>query len=1148
MLRFVLLGPFRAERDGVAIPAEEWRSRQTRTVLKMLVDARDRTVPFDRLVDTVWPGAEGDSGRNSLQAAIRTLRRILEPGLERGDASAHIRTEADAYRFVSRDCAIDVDELRSALRRASAHDHRGENDMALSAYAQATSLYGGEYLADEPYADWALGPREQLRSSYLDAVARLASLLEREGRVEQMVIQLERGLAADRLREDLYRLLMRAHALAGRRAHALSVFDRCRRALRAELGVEPSAETRRERERIASGERATAVAEGTPAPETSQAPPFVGRERELALLRQAWARATAGRGSLVLITGEAGIGKSRLVRHFLEQLAPQTQILAGSAYESDTLSYAVAARLVESKLERLVGLRHVQTLGPSAGVLASIVPAVRTAWPDCPASPAGASDPAQALEAITQALLADPGRGPSVISIDDAHWLDDASARWIAYALHRDTNVLAIVTARSGERVPPTLDALRTDLARDERLVRVDLGPLTTGDVARLMSATPEDSAGSAERLHSAAGGNPLFVIQLLRSGGASGEGPLPATIREAVVARLRRCDDAERATLALLAVLGDPARADLVASVAERPLASTLEALEALLARRLVRAHDDGRYEIEHPLIQRVVYDEIVPGRRHDLHRRAARVLGEPGRRESARSQLRHLLASDADPSEIARTAERAGDEAMASHRHGDAVEGYALAADKADRSAGMDGAGSMRARVLERRGEALHAMGRSQEAVAAYDELIDAARDPLDLARLLRKTAQFLGQASMSEALARLDRAERELGSRGDDEARAERGRIEGVRAVPLFYRSDFRAAIAAGERALTLLAGVPHVDQVLGDIDIRMGAAYQRLGDLESATAAFRRMRARARVNGDVVMESRADGALAMAAHNRGLLREALALSEATAADYERCALPRYLTDALINRGYLLTDLGDLRAARAAYLEALRHATAIGSAYHVMHITVGLGGVELRLGLRSARRTLERGIELADGLGNRQRKAHAFVYLAELALLDDDAAHARDHARTAIEQGDAIDDSHSRREGGAVLAAALLALGDAAAAAAAARSGVEIARSGGFVLAEARNLVPLGQALRAAGKPAEGRRAIAEAERIFRGADARYDLAQTLLARAVEAARPGALLNEAHTLAEAAGARPLAARIAAARASSAGVQPTA
>lgn len=1130
MLRFVLLGPFRAERDGAPIPSEDWPSRQTRTVLKILVDSRDHAVPADRLIDLVWQDAEGDTARNSLHAAIRTLRRILEPGLARGAASTYIRTEDSAYRFAVGNSKIDVDEHLAALRAAREHDHRGESHAALEAYARATSLYAGEYLADEPYADWAIAARERLRADHLDAVARLGQLLEREGRAEEMVAQLERGLAADHLREDLYRLLMRAHALAGRRAHALSIFDRYRRALQAELGTPPSAELRRERDRIAN----TGESEGRPA--VAAAPRFVGREREQALLRQAWTRAAEGRASLVLVTGEPGIGKTRLLRHFREQLPAQTQVLAASAYESDALSYGVAARLVETRLQRPAGLRHLQTLGPSAGVLASIVPALRTTWPECPLAPAGASDPAQALEAITQALVPAGRRPPILIWIDDGHWLDEASAKWLAYAAHRATSVLAVVSIRSGERIPPTLDALYMDLARDERSRRIEVGPLSSGEIAQLVGEARDDDRRLADRLHTATKGNPLFVIEMLRGGAADADGPLPATVRDAVVGRLRSCSALERETLAVLAVVGDPATGELVATVGDRALETTLDTLEALLARRLVRARDDGRYEIEHPLIQRVVYEETVAGRRRELHRRAAAALAGSEQRGSARILLRHLRATDAAPRTIAAAAERAGDEAMAAFSHLDAVASYEIAAESA--GAADDEAGAARLRALERRGDALHLMGRSTEAASAFDELVDATSDPLVRARLLRKTALFLGEAKIAEAVALLDRAERELPSRDDVETRTERGRIEGARGVPLFYRSDFHGVVAAGERALSLLADLPESDPIFGDIDVRTGSAYQRLGDLDRAARVYQRMRARARLHGDVVMEARADLLLGAIAQHRGRLAEALELCERAQLGYERCALPRFVIHAVFNRGYVLGDLGDLAGARAASLDAIARAEAVGLTFWVSHFTVGLGGIEVRLGLRSGRRTLERGIEMSDAVGSRQRTAHAIVFLAELALLEGDGARARDEALRALELGEAIDDAHTRREGSAVLAFAHLTLGDEAAAVDAARRGAEAAGAGGFVLSEARNLVPLGVATRS-------KATIARAERTFRAAGARYDLAQALLARAAGAARSTKVLDEAYALAQACGAAPLAARIAAVRASSAGVQ---
>lgn len=180
MLSFRLLGPFEAWRHGQVIPPAAWRTRQTLTVLKVLLEERDRLVPAERLVDLVWPEASPTSGRNSLYAAVRTIRRVLEPdlrGARAGGRSRFVKTLPEGYLFQSEGCAFDVDEFLQARQVAATAEDRGEHETALRAYQQAEALYRGPYLADDPYADWALATRDRLEAAQIEILERLAGLL-----------------------------------------------------------------------------------------------------------------------------------------------------------------------------------------------------------------------------------------------------------------------------------------------------------------------------------------------------------------------------------------------------------------------------------------------------------------------------------------------------------------------------------------------------------------------------------------------------------------------------------------------------------------------------------------------------------------------------------------------------------------------------------------------------------------------------------------------------------------------------------------------------------------------------------------------------------------------------------------------------------
>jgi DNA-binding SARP family transcriptional activator len=232
-LRLQLLGPFEAWRDGAPIPPAAWRGHKTRDLLKCLVLARGQYVSTDQLCDWLWPEAAPDAAQANLRSAVSDLRRLLEPGLASGRASAFIHTRREGYRF-NFDAPVSVDWLD--LERALASPDAAVAEAALARWP-------GELLPEDPYAEWACPARERLQALRLDAWAALADRALAAGDHAAAVRAAENGLALDTGREALWRALMRAHHLGGDRAAALRAFDRCRAALARDLGTDPLPET-----------------------------------------------------------------------------------------------------------------------------------------------------------------------------------------------------------------------------------------------------------------------------------------------------------------------------------------------------------------------------------------------------------------------------------------------------------------------------------------------------------------------------------------------------------------------------------------------------------------------------------------------------------------------------------------------------------------------------------------------------------------------------------------------------------------------------------------------------------------------------------------------------------------------------------------
>jgi tetratricopeptide (TPR) repeat protein len=576
------------------------------------------------------------------------------------------------------------------------------------------------------------------------------------------------------------------------------------------------------------------------------------------------------------------------------------------------------------------------------------------------------------------------------------------------------------------------------------------------------------------------------------------------------VAARLARLDGPARRAFAAVCVIGTECGARLIAEVTGETREASLAALDLLLERRLLRATDDGRgYAVEHPLIQRTVYEELSPGRRQDWHRRTAaaleRLAGDLSSR-TAGQVLHHLLAADAPPDDVIRAAELAGDHALQHSAFADAIERYATARKLLSERLPDPAARAGYARLGERLAEALAGAGRWSEATTLYEELIAATATPLDHSRLRRKLAAVLGDVlgRFDEAFALLDAAEAELA--GVDDPDVELGRIAGTRTIAHFFRSNYRAVVEHGERALALWQGRTGIERDEIELIMRIGQAEQRLGMLDEAETRYRTAGARANALGDRRLQAASLSSLGPILMHRGRMALALETHERAAQIGAELGIRRIELVGLTNRANTLQFIGRLAEAREGFEAVVRLAESLDARYTVMHATVGLGSVLVQLGVfDQARLTLARGIELAGKIGNQQRRGHAELHMAELALLEGDPRAARCWAERGMATGRAIDDFHTVREGCPLLAEALAELGENEAALKTARHGLNVAASGGFVLSAARNQLALCRALAYAGRLPETEAALLEAERVFRESDARFDLARTLLLRA-------------------------------------------
>jgi DNA-binding CsgD family transcriptional regulator len=434
-------------------------------------------------------------------------------------------------------------------------------------------------------------------------------------------------------------------------------------------------------------------------------PPLIGRESPLRALRDALRAPPA----LFLLSGEAGIGKTRLVT---EVEASGCLVLHGDCLEfgGEAIAYAPVAAALRGLPQDWLDAHLAATTGEAARALAAVLPR----------EIAGAGAPAAQLHELLLDLLgrlAD-AHGPVLLVLEDIQWADRSTLALLAFLARnlRDERLVALATLRVDDELAPAVRRLASELSRRERVHRIDLDPLTPEDVARQLAALAGERvpARFAHELHARAGGNPFFVEELYAA--------RTTTLTEAVLTRVERLDDA---TLAVMAAIGGRASHELLERLGVAP-----DALRAGLdAGVFVRVPDGVAFR--HGLIGEVVYERLFPAERAALHRSIADALQDPAQRahHCQRAGLRaEALAASMD----------AGIEAARMHAHAEAHVHFERALELADDS--VD-----RVDLLSRAAQAARFSGDPERAVALCREALGLERDPPRRAALYERLGEF-------------------------------------------------------------------------------------------------------------------------------------------------------------------------------------------------------------------------------------------------------------------------------------------------------------------------------------------------------------------------------------------------------------------
>jgi DNA-binding SARP family transcriptional activator len=588
-------------------------SRKGRALLWLLALGRGSAVPIDALVDTLWPDGSPSMPANQLAVLVSRLRAAL--GRER-----IIRSDG-GYRLVYD--WLDLDEL-AAVTAETAQRLSGGNYPGASAAARVVaSLLREVGSAPEATGAWARSQLATLERDVARSRRTAATALLAGGAWLDAADLAAAALEADPYDEAALRLLMAANVAGGRTAMALAAFAAARMTLVDELGAGPSTETESLHEAILRGEvHATdSPASGVPAAGGRR---LVGRARELASLDTAGDALGSG-VSVVVVEGEAGIGKTSLVTDWILRRPATHTVLVGRC--GDVGLTAPLDPLVVPLSEHLRGLDDEQVhevLGADASLLAPLL-GLSAAATMPPLLADGIVGPSLLYGALAGVLGRLATRAPVVLVLDDAHLGGDALGAWVHHVRQRPLPLLVVATVRTPQRAPFAADSVIT------------LRPLGPDETRELVGVERCDA------LYLRSGGHPLFLTELALAD--DGE-TLPASLVDTVCAR---CDALGRVgeMLTSAAVVGTRVDPDLLAAVLHRPAVELLDDAEAGVRHQLLI--DDGTaFRFRHDLVREALASRVTAGRTAWLHRQVARALAR--RRGS-------------DPAEVAEHARLGGD-----------------------------------------------------------------------------------------------------------------------------------------------------------------------------------------------------------------------------------------------------------------------------------------------------------------------------------------------------------------------------------------------------------------------------------------------------------------------------------------------------
>jgi DNA-binding SARP family transcriptional activator len=1023
-IQLQMLGLPRLSIDGRIVPIA-WQ-RRTLALLSYLFTSPGAQ-PRDGVAFALWPDDDEETARSQLRRNLNALRGQLPR-----DAADWIAVEGASLEFRRSAVDTDVTAFETAIDR--------DGDLAA-----AVQLYGGDFAAsaDEPHV---LVERERLRARFHAALTELTGIEFSARRFERALAYGRRILTDEPFREDIVRRMISIHYAMGDRPGALSEFDRFARSLRVEMGIDPMPETAALRDLVLRGEALPVAPDARlrPAPPARAATagllPFTGRRTALEVLERAWASACDGKGKVIFVGGEAGVGKTRTVAEFLDRtVGTSGRILRGSTaspearpYEALLAAFGQAAHFIPALEIDSVWLAELTELVPEIGSRSP-----RRARTPLPAE----REATRLFESFARFAVAVARGRATVIVLEDLHWAQAASfdaLRFLATRL-RNEPILLIGTYRTGDN--PSTAAVVHDLCSAQLADAFGLSRLTTAETLDLLKrTTPPIDDERAHRIARSSEGHPLFLGELVRDDAEARHEPAGG-IAEVVAGRLRRCSPGAQHLARVAAVCGETFDLDLLGQAAGWDDGTLVDRLAELLARQFIRstaAYERGGYAFSHALVHAAVLESLEARERAVIHRIAARVLESRHGAVTYDLEIARHWAGAGDPGRAARAYARAARSSLAAHARDEAASlaarGLALSVDPSIRRELLE----IRIAANLRRAsqDVLRAdVGLLRETVAHLDD--DAA---FAAALLAFNVEEVIGDtASRRAAVEALQRYDD-----GDDTS-ARRAWIAAAKARYDVQREHFAQAFAGAQDAAARFAACGNTAQELRT-SIFLARLMARQGRFDEAAAFVARVESRvtalddpalaidywyvrgvipadrrdpaatlhaaarlgalAAAAGDRLMEGHAALLRGIAHQHRSQLTQALRELDAAEDIYESIGAASTLLNARNNRASTLLQIGRVDEAAQIFAGLYDGARGAGADESRYYAASNLGCALLAAGRVEEALTLQReALAIARALSSDGQAALALGDLGAAETAAGESAMGLAHLREAI-----------------------------------------------------------------------------------------------------------------------------------------------